>query len=77
MRPLHLFCRKSFLQKSFVEELAEKLLFCTKSAYNHLTATYGLSVTLGPTSMWWVRRVYPKIATFGPESAAWGGEWMA
>ncbi len=39
MRPLHLFCKISFFQKSFVGELAEKWLFCTKSVHDHVTAT--------------------------------------
>ncbi len=59
MRPLHLFCWISFLQKSFVEELAEKWLFCTKSVHSHMTATYGPSATLKPTTTWWTRGFTP------------------
>ena len=36
MRSLHLFCKKSFLQKSFVEELAEIWLICTCHVTVHL-----------------------------------------
>ncbi len=60
MRPPHLFLTKSFLQKSLVEELAEKWLFCTNVTHGHVTATCGPSVTLEPTTMWRICRFAPK-----------------
>jgi hypothetical protein len=63
MRSLHLFCYISFLQKPLIEELAEKWLICTKSAHDHVTATYGPTATLEQT----VTRIFaslPQIRRF-------------
>ena len=61
IRPLHLFCQISFLQKSFVEELAEKWL--------HNCHLWSIG-DFGTHHHMLDQQIYPKIATFDPESAA-------
>jgi hypothetical protein len=70
MRPLHLFSKISFLQKPFVEELAEKWLFCPNLLMimwlPHMVHRRVWNIPLHVHS-----RLCLKYDTFGPESAAW------